>query len=50
MLVFSILECEEHGEFDVDFDMEPPFSSDLIEVYADCPECNKECCGLAPVW
>lgn len=50
MIIFGTLECEEHGEFDAEFDMDPPFRSDLLEVWSECPECGQECCGLAPVW
>lgn len=40
MLVYGILSCEEHGEFEVSGDVDPPLLSDQVNIWAECPECG----------
>lgn len=48
MIVAGILVCEEHGEFEVEQDVEPPFLSDLVDISGECPDCGLECSGPVP--
>jgi hypothetical protein len=49
MIVYGILYCEEHGEFEVSGDVDPPLLSDQVNIWAECPECGVRCSGTAPI-
>lgn len=49
MLVYGILSCEDHGEFEVSGDVDPPLLSDHVNIYGECPECGERCTGTASI-
>jgi hypothetical protein len=49
MIVYGILCCEEHGEFEVSGDVDPPLLSDQVNIWAECPGCGVRCTGTTSI-
>ncbi len=47
--VTGILDCEEHGEFEVEQEVDPPILSDQIDIFGECPDCGLEFSNTVPV-
>ncbi len=41
-MVTGTLHCEEHGEYEVTQEVDPPLLSDEVDIFGECPGCGVE--------
>lgn len=49
VVVTGVLECNEHGEFEVTQEVDPPILSDQVDIFGSYPDCDEECSGTVPL-